>query len=163
MTIFPAVNKYLLFIKREVSRVCRHHPDENRKSQLYQKQLVEFDLESRQDLHFIRAFLSGIHKFWVPITSPTRSAPVIPDLLVHTDASGQVEVPAGCCGPALGINIPTQKNTIARAASFPLPMQWLLSEDSVGKNHWNTLYLEGKPTRQQRTADLYNFQIYYQV
>ena len=147
-SIFPRINKWLIFIKREVYKAHREHPDENRLTICQQKPVVVLNRKARQDMHFLRAFLTGLNDTWVPLQPRHRLEPLIPEVLVHTDASGQVVVPDGCHGPSLGINIPTQPGVTPRAVAFPLPMEWLKSEDDEGiLNHHNTLLLEGRNTR----------------
>ena len=62
--------------------------------------------------------------------------------LFQTDASGQLDTPLGRAGPALGIVIPVQYGVIARAAAFPLEMNFLKSSDDTSLNAYNSSLIE---------------------
>ena len=142
--IFPPATWLLLFLQKTVNTFLADFPEENKIPLHRQSQSLVFCRKGRRDLRFFRSFLHGIHQFWVPIIGRRLPYPVIAQVIVHTDASGQIDIEEGEPGPALGVVIPTQPGTIARACSFPLPMQWLTAEDNRSANHHNTLLLEGK-------------------
>ena len=137
------ITRWLLFINRDLANYIKQNPSENLKSLKQQKQKLIFSNQAKQDLHFVRAFLINIHQHWIPLQDPRRTETLIPDVVIHTDASGQTDELPDQPGAALGVFIPPQPNTTSRAVSFPIPKSFLLAEDDVGKNHHNTLLLEG--------------------
>ena len=135
---------HLLFLQKTVNSFIANFPEENKIPLHRQSQSLVFCRKGRRDLRFLRGFLHSIHTCWVPIIDKRLPCPVAAQVVVHTDASGQINMEDGEPGPALGVVIPTQPGTLARAVSFPLPMQWLQAEDNRSANYHNTLLLEGK-------------------
>ena len=141
-TACNTLNTWLVFPRRDVADFIKANPKENRKSEGQQSTTMEFSHQARRDLNFFRAMLTGIHEHWIPIRDPDQTEPDLADLVVYTDASGKVDLEEDEPGPALGVVIPAQNNTIARAVSWPLPMEFLEAEDDIGANHHNTILLE---------------------
>ena len=142
LAVCPAIRKFLCFLSRDLTAATKQWPEESKTPQSRQKKILSFSLLAKKDLHLLRAMLAGIHKYWIPIERPHQDIPLIPHLIAHTDASGQLQTPEGMPGPALGVLIPVQPGVIPRAASFPLPRDWLHAKDDVSLNAHNTSFLE---------------------
>ena len=140
--LFPGINQWLSFLSRDLSTKLKKWPGENKLSEGHQSAILAFSFRARRDLHFIRAIISGVQDHWLPISNPERPIPVTVNIVVHTDASCQLDTPPGRPGPALGIIIPLQVGIIPRAASFVLDTIFLSMSDARGINANNTSLIE---------------------
>ena len=141
--IQPDLKPWLAFLIRDVTLYVKSYPEANTSS--VQAKNFSFSLQSRKDLHFLRGLLVAVHerKNWLPIQDPDVIPVTAPDVVVHCDASGQVDVHPGEAGPALGVFIPLQPGVTPRALSFILPMTFLLGKDDKNFNYHHTTLLEG--------------------
>ena len=140
--VFPAVNQWICFLSRDLSVKLKKWPAENKLSEQQQSRVLAFSFRARRDLHFIRAIIASLKDHWIPIVNPDRPIPVTVHVVVHTDASCQLNTPPGQPGPALGIIIPVQVGVVPRAASFVLDRNFLCSFDQRGQNAHNTSLVE---------------------
>lgn len=137
------INIWLMFITRDITLYLQKYPDRNKLKESAQKNDFKFSYQARTDLHFLRAVLCHVQHHWIPITNPDKTPPAMADVVVYTDASGKIDGKPEEPGPALGILIPPQPGTIARAVSFPLPLEFLKQTDDLRHNYGNTILLEG--------------------
>ena len=140
--IHPDINIWLSFMVMDISKYVMKYPEANTADN--QEKNFFFSTQTKQDLRFIRAFLVSTHSSWIPIINPEIYLPAQPEVIIHCDASGAVDTSPHLPGPALGIFIPEQSQTIPRAASFILPLTFLRAEDGKSANYHHTTLLEGE-------------------
>ena len=137
------IKAWLIFISRDIGQYIIRNPGANDAPARQQKLNFQFSHQARRDLHFLRAVIVTMETAWIPLSNPEPHTPSMFDINIYTDASGQTDLQPGDKPPALGVIIPPHSGVEARAVSFPVPMDFLLAEDDVTKNHHNSMFLEG--------------------
>ena len=136
------ITRLILFVNRDLTLYLRKYPEENMKAQQYQNRNFQFTQQARKELRLIRAVLHGIRNHWVPVIDPDTTTSAMVDIVCYTDASAKLDLKPGDPKPALGVLIPTQVGAIARAVSFPIPMDFLKGKDDFSYNYGNTMLWE---------------------
>ena len=91
-SIFPPLNRYLMFLSRDLVAVLKLRPEQNKMAEQYQDKILTFSLRAKRDLHFIRAVLASIHQCWIPIRNPARPTPVTADVVVHVSTTNTYNI-----------------------------------------------------------------------
>ena len=139
--VFLDIPMWLSFAIRDINTYLTVHPDANTEED--QERNFFFSTQAKKDFSFLRAFLTATQKTWTQLGNPESYLPAQPEVVIHCDASGAAHSDPDQPGPALGIYIPVQHRTTARAISFPLPLQFLLAQDDKCENYHHTTLLEG--------------------
>ena len=139
--VFLDIPMWLSFAIMDINTYLTDHPDANTEED--QERNFFFSTQAKKDFSFLRAFLTATQKTWTQLGNPESYLPAQPEVVIHCDASGAAHSDPDQPGPALGIYIPVQHRTTARAISFPLPLQFLLAQDDKCENYHHTTLLEG--------------------